>query len=201
MDNKLKREFFSIPNIMSYFRILLIPVFVILFFNSGESVGYHIASAAVLIVSGLTDMLDGKIARKFNQITEWGKIIDPVADKLTQCAVMICLAMHYELLWVFIGILVIKEITMAVLAFLFMKKGRKLKGAHWYGKVSTTVFYLVIITLLAVPVKYMLNMPFELSTVLILISGTCMIFAFVMYIRVYISMWRDIKENKPNRRY
>lgn len=198
MDNKLKKEIFSIPNMLSYFRILLIPVFVILFFNSGESVGYHIASAAVLIVSGLTDMLDGKIARKFNQITELGKIIDPIADKLTQCAVMICLAMHYKLLWFFIGILVIKEITMAVLAFLFMKKGRKLKGAHWYGKVSTTVFYLVIITLLAVPVKYM---PFEMSTVLILISGTFMIFAFLMYIRVYVSMWRDIKENKPNKRY
>lgn len=198
MDNKLKKEIFSIPNMLSYFRILLIPVFVVLFFNSGESVGYHIASAAVLIVSGLTDMLDGKIARKFNQITELGKIIDPIADKLTQCAVMICLAIHYKLLWVFIGILVIKEITMAVLAFLFMKKDRKLKGAHWYGKVSTTVFYLVIITLLAVPVKYM---PFELSTVLILISGTCMIFAFFMYIRVYVSMWKDIKENKPNKRY
>lgn len=198
MDNKLKKEIFSIPNMLSYFRILLIPVFVVLFFNSGESVGYHIASAAVLIVSGLTDMLDGKIARKFNQITELGKIIDPIADKLTQCAVMICLAIHYKLLWVFIGILVIKEITMAVLAFLFMKKGRKLKGAHWYGKVSTTVFYLVITTLLAVPVKYM---PFEMSTVLILISGTCMIFAFLMYIRVYVSMWKDIKENKPNKRY
>lgn len=198
MDNKLKKEIFSIPNILSYFRILLIPVFIVLFFNSKESMGCHIASASVLVLSGLTDMLDGKIARKFNQITEWGKIIDPIADKLTQCAIMICLAMRYKLLWVFIGILVIKEITMAVLAFLFMKKGRTLKGAHWYGKVSTTVFYLVMITLLAVPPS---KMPFELSTVLILISGTCMIFAFFMYVRVYISMWKDIKENKPNKRY
>lgn len=198
MDNKLKKEIFSIPNLLSYFRILLIPVFVILFFNSGESIGYHISSAAVLVISGLTDMLDGKIARKYNQITELGKIVDPIADKLTQCAIMICLAMRYKLLWVFIGILVIKEITMAVLAYRFMKKDRKLKGAHWYGKVSTIVFYLVMITLLAVPPS---KMPFEMSTILILISGACMVFAFFMYVRVYIGMWRDIKENKPNRRY
>lgn len=198
MDNKLKKEIFSIPNILSYFRILLIPVFIVLFLNSEGNMGYHIASASVLVVSGLTDMLDGKIARSFNQITELGKIIDPVADKLTQCAIMVCLAMRYELLWTFFGILVVKEITMAVLAFLFMKKGRKLKGAHWYGKVSTTVFYLVMIALLAVPPS---KMPFELSTVLILISGVCMIFAFIMYIRVYIIMWKDIKENKPNKRY
>ena len=198
MDNKLKKEIFSIPNILSYFRILLIPVFIVLFVNSKASMGFHIASVSVLILSGLTDMIDGKIARKFNQITELGKIIDPMADKLTQCAIMICLAMRYEHLWKLIGILVIKEITMAVLAFLFMKKGRMLKGAHWYGKVSTTVFYLVMIALLAVPPE---KMPVEASTVLILISGICMIFAFVMYIRVYVSMWRDIKENKPNRRY
>lgn len=204
MDNKTKKEIFSIPNILSYFRILIIPVFVALFVNAekcinpGEKMGYHIASVSVLIFSGLTDMLDGKIARSFNQITELGKIIDPLADKLTQCAIMICLAMRYELLWFFIGILVVKEVTMAVLAFLFMKKGRKLKGAHWYGKVSTTVFYLVMIALLAVPPS---KMPFELSTVLILISGAFMVFAFVMYIRVYINMWRDIKENKPNKRY
>lgn len=198
MDNNSKKEVFSIPNILSYFRILLIPVFVVLFVNSDDSLGYHIASAAVLIVSGVTDMLDGKIARKFNQITELGKIIDPIADKLTQCAIMICLAMRYKLLWAFIGVLVIKEITMAVLALYFLKKDRKLKGAHWYGKVSTTVFYLVMITLLAVPTCYM---PFELSTGLILISGAFMIFAFIMYIRVYFDMWKDIKNNMPNKRY
>lgn len=198
MDKNLKKEIFSIPNILSYFRIVLIPVFIVLFFNSNKGIGYHVAAAGVLILSGLTDMLDGKIARKFNQITELGKIIDPVADKLTQCAIMICLAMRYKLLWAFIGVLVIKEITMAILALLFLKKGRKLKGAHWYGKVSTTVFYLVMTVLLAIPPS---KMPYELSTALILISGAFMVFAFIMYVRVYFSMGRDIRDNKPNKRY
>ena len=198
MDDKTKKEVFSIPNILTYFRILLIPVFVVLYINSKEDLGYHIASIAVVALSGLTDMLDGKIARHFNMITELGKIIDPVADKLTQCTIMVCLAVRYPLLWAFIGALFVKEITMAVLGMVFLKKGRKLKGAHWYGKVSTVVFYLVMMTLLVVPPA---KMPFEVSLVLILVSGAFMIFSFIMYLTVYFNMARDIKENKPNKRY
>ena len=198
MDDKTKKEVFSIPNILTYFRILLIPVFVVLYINSKEDLSYHIASIAVVALSGLTDMLDGKIARHFNMITELGKIIDPVADKLTQCAIMVCLAVRYHLLWAFIGALFVKESTMAVLGMVFLKKGRKLKGAHWYGKVSTVVFYLVMMTLLVVPPA---KMPFEVSLVLILVSGAFMIFSFIMYLTVYFNMARDIKENKPNKRY
>ncbi|MDE7281679.1 MAG: CDP-alcohol phosphatidyltransferase family protein [Ruminiclostridium sp.] len=198
MDDKTKKEVFSIPNILTYFRILLIPVFVVLYINSKEDLSFHIASVLVVALSGLTDMLDGKIARHFNMITELGKIIDPVADKLTQCAIMVCLAVRYPLLWAFIGALVVKEITMAVLGMVFLKKGRKLKGAHWYGKVSTVVFYLVMMTLLVVPP---VKMPFEVSLVLILVSGAFMIFSFIMYLTVYFNMARDIKENKPNKRY
>ncbi len=198
MDDKTKKEIFSIPNILTYFRILLIPVFVVLYINSKENLSFHIASIAVVALSGLTDMLDGKIARHCNMITELGKIIDPVADKLTQCAIMVCLAVRYPLLWTFIGALVIKEITMAVLGMVFLKKGRKLKGAHWYGKVSTVVFYLVMITLLVVPPS---KKPFKVSLVLILISGGFMIFSFIMYLTEYFNMARDIKENMPNKRY
>ena len=198
MDDKTKKEVFSIPNILTYFRILLIPVFVVLYINSKENLSFHIASVLVVALSGLTDMLDGKIARHFNMITELGKVIDPVADKLTQCAIMVCLAMRYPLLWAFIGALVVKEITMAVLGMVFLKKGRKLKGAHWYGKVSTVVFYLVIMALLVVPPE---KMPFEVSLILILVSGAFMIFSFIMYLTVYFNMARDIKENKPNKRY
>lgn len=198
MDERTKKEIFSIPNILSYFRILLIPVFVLLFINSKNNLGVHIAAVAVVALSGLTDMLDGKIARHCNMITEWGKILDPMADKLTQCAIMICLAMRYSLLWAFIGALVVKEVTMAVLGMVFLKKGRKLKGAHWYGKVSTVVFYLVMMTLLVIPPS---KLPLELSVVLILLSGAFMIFSFIMYLRVYFSMARDIKDNKPNKRY
>ncbi len=198
MNEKTKKELFSIPNILSYFRIALIPVFVVLYVHSCDGLGYHIAAVGVLVLSGITDFLDGKIARSCNMITEWGKIIDPVADKLTQVAITVCLAIHYRLLIPIIGLLIVKEVTMAVLGLVFLKKGRKLKGSHWYGKVATTVFYLVMIALLVVPYS---KMPYPLSAVLILISGGFMLFSFIMYARVYYIMWKDIKANNPNKKY
>ena len=87
---------------------------------------------------------------------------------------------------------------MAVLAVVFARKGRKLKGAHWYGKLSTAVFYGVMFILLAVPYT---KMPFALSAVLIGLSGACMLLAFVMYVRQYVVMWEDIRADRPNRRY
>lgn len=196
----MRKDIFTIPNILSYFRIALIPVFIILFINaySCNGVGFHIAAIITLLVSGLTDMLDGKIARKFNQITELGKIVDPLADYLTQFAVVVCLAIEYKLLIFVIALLVVKELSMAILGVVFLRKGKKLKGAHWYGKVSTVVFYAVMFVLLAVPYA---KMPFALSTVLIIISGAWMLFSFVMYVRQYVKMWRDIKENKSDETY
>ena len=196
----MRKDIFTIPNILSYFRIALIPVFVILFLNaySRSGFGYHVGAVVTLVVSGLTDMLDGRIARKFDMITELGKIVDPLADNLTQFAVVVCLAIEYKLLIPVIALLVIKELSMAVLGVVFLRKGRKLKGAHWYGKVSTVVFYAVMFILLAVPYS---KMPFALSTVLITISGAWMLFSFIMYVHQYVIMWQDIKENKPNKRY
>ena len=196
----MRKDIFTIPNILSYFRIALIPVFVVLFLNaySCHGMGYHIGAVVTLAVSGITDMLDGRIARKFDMITELGKIVDPLADNLTQFAVVVCLAIEYKLLIPVIALLVIKELSMAVLGVVFLRKGRKLKGAHWYGKVSTVVFYAVMIVLLIVPYA---KMPFPLSTVLIAISGAWMLFSFIMYVHQYVLMWQDIKENKPNKRY
>ncbi|MCM1055243.1 MAG: CDP-alcohol phosphatidyltransferase family protein [Bacteroides sp.] len=198
MNNKIKRELFSVPNILTYFRIILIPIFVMFYLNSAHSLSCYIASIMVLAASGITDVLDGKIARKYDQITELGKLLDPVADKLSQCAILVCLVLRYKLFVLVLAIFAVKEITMAVLALVFYRIGRKLKGAHWYGKIATSSFYLITIFLLLMPHD---KVPQELSTVLILLSGAVMLFAFIMYIRVYVIMWKDHKENKPNKRY
>ena len=97
-----------------------------------------------------------------------------------------------------LAIFVIKEITMAVLALVFYRLGRKLKGAHWYGKIATSSFYLITIFLLLVPPG---KVPAEVSDALIILSGAFMLFAFIMYLRVYFVMWKDHKDNKPNKRY
>lgn len=122
-----KKEIFSIPNLMGYFRILMIPVFCYLYIGKQR---YLAASAAVLL-SSLTDLFDGKIARKFNMVTELGKLLDPVADKLTHGALALCLALRYPLMWALILLLIVKEGYMAVMGAVLLKKGKKLNGAMW----------------------------------------------------------------------
>ena len=90
------KERFSIPNLMGYFRLLLIPVFCYLYLAKEA---YHWA-AGVVLLSSLTDLFDGMIARKFNMITNLGKALDPIADKLTHGALALCLAFRYPQMWV-----------------------------------------------------------------------------------------------------
>ena len=88
IKDKLKKEdILTIPNFLSFFRILLIPVIAVLY----SIYDSHIAAVVVIALSGLTDILDGKIARRFNMVSDFGKFIDPVADKLTQLAMILCL--------------------------------------------------------------------------------------------------------------
>ena len=99
------KERFSIPNLMGYFRLLLIPVFCYLYLAKEA---YHWA-AGVVLLSSLTDLFDGMIARKFNMITNLGKALDPIADKLTHGALALCLAFRYPQMWVLFGLMVLKE--------------------------------------------------------------------------------------------
>ena len=105
-----KKEMLSIPNILSYVRILLIPLIVYFYMYKED---YTIA-AIIAAISGLTDLADGFIARKFNMITDFGKFIDPVADKLTQCTLLLCLLSRYSIMWFLVIIFFVKEISMAL---------------------------------------------------------------------------------------
>ena len=94
----LKKEYFNIPNLLSYLRLLLIPAFVMVFLGATSQRDYYIA-ALIVLFSALTDLLDGIIARKFGQITELGKVLDPIADKLTQITIIFCLLNQYSGMW------------------------------------------------------------------------------------------------------
>ena len=84
IGKQIRDEAFSIPNMLSYFRLLLIPLFIVLYVHEDFT-----EALITLAVSGLSDILDGRIARKYNMVTDLGKVLDPVADKLTQCAMML----------------------------------------------------------------------------------------------------------------
>lgn len=172
-----KKDALSIPNILSYVRIVLIPAFVYLYLWRRA----YVAAAVVVAISGLTDMLDGFIARTCDMITELGKILDPVADKLTQAALIVCLLSHYELMWTLVGVFVVKEGVMAIAGLLSVREGRpRLKGAMWFGKVSTIVQFIVMTALFAFPA-----MPLKLANALILLCAPFMLLAFFLYMREY----------------
>lgn len=131
------REYFSIPNILSYFRLILIPVYLVVYFMADEP-GDYLWAALVIAISGLTDMFDGKIARHFNMITEWGKLIDPVADKLTMASVALSLAFRFPLMRLVFALYVVKEGFMAIMGLIMLRRGFRMDGAMWYGKITST---------------------------------------------------------------
>lgn len=189
----------KLPNILTLIRIALIPVFVFAFLcedgiiRGADDViktdGYVLA-AVIVIISGITDAADGFIARKFNMITDLGKALDPLADKLTQAAVVVCLVIRYRIIWwllvALFVLLVIKEVTMLVVGLLFLKKGQDLGGAKWFGKLATIVFYILVIVLIGAP-----KMPIPAAVTMICImigfTGT----SFVLYMREYFRLYKQ----------
>ena len=128
----LKREIFTVPNMLSFLRLLLIPVFAVLYLT-----GRWLPSIIVLAVSSFSDLLDGKLARKLGQVSELGVLLDPLADKLTQGTIVICMGIKYPIMWYMFGVEVLKEgFMIAAGAYTLKHYGSKLKGAEWFGKVG-----------------------------------------------------------------
>lgn len=134
--SKRRNQNWTIPNLLSVLRILVIAPFAYFFLN-----GQLLLAVLFLAFSGLSDMFDGMIARKFNQITELGKMLDPLADKLTQGTIAICLAVKHPLLIPILLIFVLKELGMLIGGCILLKKKKRPCAAQWYGKVATVMFY------------------------------------------------------------
>lgn len=145
-----KKEILTIPNLLSLFRLVLIPVYVVIYINARDASDYYIA-AGILAVSCLTDLIDGKIARHFNMISTVGKILDPLADKATQFTLILCLAMKYPILRYLVSLFVVKESFQLIAGGINLKKGKMLKGALFSGKVCTTVLFVSLILMVMFP--------------------------------------------------
>lgn len=184
-----KREIFSIPNLMSYFRIILVPVIVWRILIADAREDYWIV--AILVgISGLSDLLDGKVARKFNMVTELGKALDPIADKLTLGAIIFCLVAKYPMIWIIAVLYIIKEGYMGIMGLLLLKRnGRKLDGAKWYGKVCTASLYLVMFLFMLFP-----NMPQKWTVFFVIFCFIIMIFTLGLYVLVFQKMWKMERE-------
>ncbi len=133
----IREDYRSVPNIMSMFRIVLIPVILVTYLKD-----YRALSVAAIVVSAITDLADGIVARHCNMVTDLGKALDPVADKLTLGAIMICFAVQKtEFLFIVIA-MVVKETLGFIMHFIIFRLSGGMYGAEWYGKVSTWVLYI-----------------------------------------------------------
>lgn len=180
-----KKDFFTIPNILCYIRILLIPVFIYTYLNASSTKEY-ILSVSIVALGALTDLFDGMIARKFNQITELGKFLDPLSDKLTQGALIFVLTARYSLMWLVVGLFILKEGFMAVIGLAMLKhNGRKLDGAMWFGKFCTALLYVVMVFLLLFP-----QIPLWAANSLMLLCALVMVMTLASYIPVFAAMWK-----------
>ncbi len=176
-----KKDLFTIPNLLSLFRLVLIPVYVVLYLKAENPEDYFVA-AAILAVSCLTDLIDGKIARHFNMISNTGKILDPLADKATQFTLIICLLIRRRstILMFLAALFVVKEVFQAVAGFLILRRGKILKGALFAGKISTTVLFISLIVLVLIP-----NIDEIAVHCIVGVDITFLLISFVSYVRLY----------------
>ena len=165
---------FTLPNILSFFRMALIPL-IVYFYEQGQY-GW---AAGMLVLSFATDVIDGWIARTFHLVSDFGKAIDPVADKLTQVAVLLCL-LPMRLWWV-VGVMAVKEISIGVLTIIALKRTHNVYSAGWYGKVCTGMIYLSMFVLMLWQ-----DVPAWFVTVDAIVLASLILLSFFMYF-VYFS--------------
>jgi cardiolipin synthase len=196
----------TIPNWLCFLRIALIPVFTVMFIK-----GQYIAAFITMIVAALTDLFDGKIARKYNMVSNLGKILDPVADKLSQMAIVIILIVKFwdGYLRYILFLFILKELLMIIAGILLLSKGMRPGAAEMWGKVATTVFYVFMIAIIALGgessalygVKGFehLILSDTTITVMIVISAVLMFVSLFGYVPGFVKQLKENKEKEANK--
>ena len=182
----------NVPNILSSIRILLVGVFVWVFFTDYPN--NIVYALLVFLLAGITDVVDGHIARKYNCISSVGKVLDPLADKMMQCAAMICL-MIKNLIPVWFGIpFILKEVVLLIGGLFLYTSNKVLAVSKWYGKFAVTFFYLTIFSAIVFHGFFAQN-PIYLN----LLCGVALLItigALVSYFVSYVVVGRDEKADK-----
>lgn len=171
-----KKEILTIPNLISLVRLVLVPVIFILYHYLHQTM----ITVGVIIFSGLTDIADGWIARKFNMISDFGKFFDALADKLTEAVAMVLIIPNHIWYVATFVVLLINEGIKLMFGFVALKASDTVNNAKWHGKVNTFVVYVVMITMLSFR-----SLPLWLEMSLVFISCSSQIMSLVLYIIFY----------------
>ncbi len=176
------KNIFTIPNIISFIRLLLIPLFVYIYFSETILNNYFWCIFIVLL-SGFSDVLDGIIARKCNMVSDLGKILDPIADKLTQVVIVLSLVIKYPILWPMFIVLFLKELFTLFASIYVLANGTKPISARWWGKLSTLVIFVTMFYTILIDIVSTLSLiPLY---ILIVASIVCMIISVTGYFKLF----------------
>ncbi len=183
----------TIPNIISIIRIILVPVFCILYFTPGLKQYAFIA----LVASGISDVLDGLIARKFNQVTRLGKVLDPIADKLFQLSTVTCLCIDKVVGWWLLAIMIAKDLFMLIGGSIFYHKTHAVIASRWYGKLtSCLLFSTFVVSFFLYFLKTDTTLSIIIVSVLAAVTMIFSIFSAVNYTREAVRINNIHKQQK-----
>lgn len=188
---KPRNKNLTVPNALSLLRLLIVPFFAWTFLT-----GHTLIATALLVVSGLSDLFDGIIARRFNQVTELGKMLDPLADKVTQGVVAVCLGIRFPIVLPVLLIFVIKELAMLVCATILLKRKKRPSAAMWYGKAGTAMFYISVAAIVLMARFFFVPDPAfsVISYALLGATAVMMIYAAVRYAQIFRDILRSDDE-------
>ena len=187
MEQNTRKQLFTIPNLLSFLRLCMIPLIIWLYCSQNN----YALTAVVLVLSGVTDTIDGFIARRFNMVTDIGKALDPIADKLTQASVMFCLLTRFQMMLVPLLLLIFKEVCNGIMSLFVIKKTGKVCGADWHGKVCTWLLYAMMFLHIV-----WFDISRQWSTALISICVIMMTVSFALYmVRNYKMLTNEVMNN------
>lgn len=177
----------TVPNVLSLLRLLLIPPFVYLY----EIRCDPIAALGVLAFSAVTDVLDGRIARRFHAVTDLGKLLDPLADRLTQCALLLCVCRHHGAARLLLALFMVKEQALLPLALRMLRRTGAVPSARWHGKLNSAVLEGTMMLLL------LPGLPPALPWALAALSAAVMLLSFALYARQFAAAKPTAEEKAP----
>lgn len=186
MNKKLftKKNVVTIPNLLSLMRLVLIPFICYEYFKLHD----YVATAVLVVVSAVTDIVDGIIARKFGMVSDLGKMLDPLADKLTEGVLILALSFTYKYLLPLVVSFTLFEVSKAILGMVVVKKTGEVRGAKWFGKINTVYLYETILVMIVFR-----NAPDNVIFAKMIVAFALMLASFILYIIAYSKALKELK--------
>lgn len=184
----------NLPNVLTIIRLFLVPVF-ILVYSGGDTLSSRLLAALIFLLASVTDVLDGYIARKYNKVTDFGKLADPVADKLMQLSAIACLALHNRIAMWILGLFVLKE-AILILGGLNLLKDKFVVQSKWSGKIATIILFLCVMIIIATDSAVLSK---KYATMIMTVSMAATVFAFFDYAKMYLKVKETVVKSRENK--